>query len=79
MVLDLVVQALRRVYWPKDQDLMQRIEKDTYARAKKQRKEAGVPSLDNKGSILVEPIDEENRIRREDVVFNSATDDSPTK
>ncbi|POR38013.1 Phospholipid-transporting ATPase [Tolypocladium paradoxum] len=28
MVLELVVQAVRRVYWPTDQDLMQRIERD---------------------------------------------------
>lgn len=29
IVAELVVQAVRRVYWPTDQDLMQRIEKDT--------------------------------------------------
>lgn len=29
VVADLVVQAVRRVYWPTDQDLMQRIEKDS--------------------------------------------------
>ncbi|RFU72299.1 atpase, p-type, phospholipid-translocating, flippase [Trichoderma arundinaceum] len=28
IILELVVQAIRRVYWPTDQDLMQRIEKD---------------------------------------------------
>lgn len=28
VVMELVVQAVRRVYWPTDQDLMQRIEKD---------------------------------------------------
>ncbi|KAG5921586.1 hypothetical protein E4U53_003780 [Claviceps sorghi] len=28
VVLDLAVQAVRRVYWPTDQDLMQRIERD---------------------------------------------------
>ena len=28
VVLELVVQGIRRVYWPTDQDLMQRIEKD---------------------------------------------------
>lgn len=32
VVLDLVVQGIRRVYWPTDQDLMQRIEKDAGAR-----------------------------------------------
>jgi phospholipid-translocating ATPase len=32
VVMDLVVQAVRRVYWPTDQDLMQRIEKDANAR-----------------------------------------------
>ncbi|KAG5976494.1 hypothetical protein E4U55_007305 [Claviceps digitariae] len=32
VVMDLVVQAVRRVYWPTDQDLMQRIEKDEEAR-----------------------------------------------
>lgn len=29
IILELAVQAIRRVYWPTDQDLMQRIEKDT--------------------------------------------------
>lgn len=29
VVMDLVVQSIRRVYWPTDQDLMQRIEKDS--------------------------------------------------
>lgn len=29
IVIELAVQAVRRVYWPTDQDLMQRIEKDT--------------------------------------------------
>lgn len=28
IIIELAVQALRRVYWPTDQDLMQRIEKD---------------------------------------------------
>jgi phospholipid-translocating ATPase len=28
VVMELVVQAVRRVYWPTDQDLMQRIERD---------------------------------------------------
>lgn len=28
VVMELVVQAIRRVYWPTDQDLMQRLEKD---------------------------------------------------
>ncbi|KAL6876062.1 hypothetical protein HDV57DRAFT_150574 [Trichoderma longibrachiatum] len=28
MIMELAVQAIRRVYWPTDQDLMQRIEKD---------------------------------------------------
>ena len=28
VVMELVVQAIRRVYWPTDQDLMQRIERD---------------------------------------------------
>ncbi|UKZ46133.1 hypothetical protein TrVGV298_000331 [Trichoderma virens] len=28
IIMELVVQAVRRVYWPTDQDLMQRIEKD---------------------------------------------------
>ncbi|ODA79125.1 hypothetical protein RJ55_04717 [Drechmeria coniospora] len=28
LVLELVVQSIRRVYWPTDQDLMQRVEKD---------------------------------------------------
>lgn len=28
IVMELVVQSVRRVYWPTDQDLMQRIEKD---------------------------------------------------
>lgn len=32
VVMDLVVQGVRRVYWPTDQDLMQRIEKDSSAR-----------------------------------------------
>ncbi|GAB0137164.1 hypothetical protein EsDP_00005444 [Epichloe bromicola] len=32
VVVDLVVQGVRRVYWPTDQDLMQRIEKDANAR-----------------------------------------------
>ncbi|KND92004.1 putative phospholipid-transporting ATPase [Tolypocladium ophioglossoides CBS 100239] len=31
LVLELVVQGVRRVYWPTDQDLMQRIEKDVSA------------------------------------------------
>lgn len=35
-VIELVVQAIRRVYWPTDQDLMQRIEKDARARSKMQ-------------------------------------------
>jgi phospholipid-translocating ATPase len=34
VVAELVVQALRRVYWPNDQDLMQRIEKDALAQGK---------------------------------------------
>lgn len=29
IIIELAVQAIRRVYWPTDQDLMQRIEKDT--------------------------------------------------
>ncbi|KAL7945395.1 hypothetical protein V8C42DRAFT_323012 [Trichoderma barbatum] len=29
IIMELTVQAIRRVYWPTDQDLMQRIEKDT--------------------------------------------------
>lgn len=29
IILELVVQSVRRVYWPTDQDLMQRLEKDT--------------------------------------------------
>ena len=33
-VMELTVQAVRRVYWPTDEDMMQRIEKDTYAKAK---------------------------------------------
>lgn len=32
VVVDLVVQGVRRVYWPTDQDVMQRIEKDANAR-----------------------------------------------
>lgn len=32
VIMDLVVQGVRRVYWPTDQDLMQRIEKDAGAR-----------------------------------------------
>lgn len=32
VIIDLVVQSVRRVYWPTDQDLMQRIEKDAGAR-----------------------------------------------
>ncbi|KAG6108712.1 hypothetical protein E4U13_006325 [Claviceps humidiphila] len=32
IVMDLVVQSVRRVYWPTDQDLMQRVEKDEQAR-----------------------------------------------
>ncbi|OAA41818.1 ATPase, P-type, phospholipid-translocating, flippase [Metarhizium rileyi] len=32
VVMDLVVQGIRRVYWPTDQDLMQRIERDAGAR-----------------------------------------------
>lgn len=28
IVIDLAIQSIRRVYWPTDQDLMQRIEKD---------------------------------------------------
>ncbi|KAG5957074.1 hypothetical protein E4U58_006289 [Claviceps cyperi] len=32
IVMDLVVQGVRRVYWPTDQDLMQRVEKDEPAR-----------------------------------------------
>lgn len=28
IIIELAVQAIRRVYWPNDQDLMQRIEKD---------------------------------------------------
>lgn len=32
VVMDLVVQGVRRVYWPTDQDLMQRIEKDEETR-----------------------------------------------
>jgi phospholipid-translocating ATPase len=31
IVMELCVQAIRRVYWPTDQDLMQRIEKDAVA------------------------------------------------
>lgn len=30
-VLELLVQAVRRVYWPTDEDLMQRVEKDAGA------------------------------------------------
>lgn len=30
-VIELVVQSIRRVYWPTDQDIMQRIEKEAYA------------------------------------------------
>lgn len=29
VVMELVVQSIRRVYWPTDQDLMQRMEKDS--------------------------------------------------
>lgn len=32
VVMDLVIQAIRRVYWPTDEDLMQRVEKDEAAR-----------------------------------------------
>lgn len=32
IILELVVQGVRRVYWPTDQDLMQRIEQDEEAR-----------------------------------------------
>lgn len=32
IIAELVVQSIRRVYWPTDQDLMQRIEKDEEAR-----------------------------------------------
>lgn len=31
IVIELVIQAIRRVYWPTDEDLMQRVEKDQMA------------------------------------------------
>jgi phospholipid-translocating ATPase len=36
IILELVVQSVRRVYWPTDQDIMQRIEKEANAKRKRQ-------------------------------------------
>lgn len=63
IVLELVIQAVRRVYWPTDEDLMQRVEKDAeaYKALKERAKQADagegegfemqdlVPAMDGRG------------------------------
>ncbi|KAH0594627.1 hypothetical protein MHUMG1_07461 [Metarhizium humberi] len=75
VIMDLVVQGVRRVYWPTDQDLMQRIEKDAGARQALREhaalQEAGVEDDDvelqdlimrrGRGSVAVEDGREDTR------------------
>lgn len=75
VIMDLVVQGVRRVYWPTDEDLMQRIEKDAGARQALREhaalQEAGVEDDDvemqdlimrrGRGSVAVEDGREDTR------------------
>jgi phospholipid-translocating ATPase len=62
VVMDLVVQAIRRVYFAGDQDLMQRIEKD-----------GNVDKIFNPASL--EDGDEEQKAQQEDTAPRAREDD----
>ncbi|QPH03861.1 hypothetical protein C2857_000256 [Epichloe festucae Fl1] len=59
VVVDLVVQGVRRVYWPTDQDLMQRIEKDADARR---------ALAEHVASMEEDGVDHEDGIEMQDLV-----------
>ncbi|UNI19607.1 drs2 neo1 protein [Purpureocillium takamizusanense] len=60
VALELVVQGVRRVYWPTDQDLMQRIEKDKGLRCV-MRMHAGGGGADDEGVCDDDDADDDDR------------------
>ncbi|KFA79859.1 hypothetical protein S40288_03763 [Stachybotrys chartarum IBT 40288] len=63
VVAELVLQAVRRVYWPNDQDLMQRIEKDALAQGKLRDQAQAAERGETDGIELRELIAESERDR----------------
>lgn len=61
VVVELVIQAVRRVYWPTDQDIMQRIEKDANATRKLQDQAKAAERGEAEGIELREIIAETAR------------------
>ncbi|KAL7922515.1 hypothetical protein ACQKWADRAFT_292662 [Trichoderma austrokoningii] len=57
IIIELAVQAIRRVYWPTDQDLMQRIEKDTNSKQILRRYAAGGAGDLEKGKAQAQGIE----------------------
>ncbi|RBR25143.1 uncharacterized protein FIESC28_02051 [Fusarium coffeatum] len=64
IVIELVVQAIRRVYFPSDQDLMQRIEKDgNVDRVFGDGKDVEEGDADAEEGVMSEPAPEGERVR----------------
>ena len=64
IVIELVVQAIRRVYFPSDQDLMQRIEKDgNVDRVFGDGKDAEEGDGEAEEGVMSEPAPEGERVR----------------
>ena len=60
IVLELVIQAVRRVYWPTDEDLMQRVEKDerAYNALKERAREADAGDGEGEGFEMQDLVPE---------------------
>ena len=56
-IIELVVQAIRRVYFPTDQDFMQRIERDAYKKNKKAIKDPEFDGPENGNNDLIKMKD----------------------
>ncbi|KAH7318174.1 hypothetical protein B0I35DRAFT_451189 [Stachybotrys elegans] len=65
IVAELVVQAIRRVYFPSDEDLMQRVEKDSIAQKKLQDKALAAERGETDGIELRELIAESEATKRQ--------------
>jgi phospholipid-translocating ATPase len=64
IVIELVVQAIRRVYFPSDQDLMQRIEKDgNVDRVFGDGKDAEEGDAEAEERVVSDPAPENDRVR----------------
>ncbi|KAK2616985.1 drs2 neo1 protein [Conoideocrella luteorostrata] len=68
VIIDLVVQGVRRVYWPTDQDLMQRIEKDASAQQ----------ALREHAALMEQGVSEDD-IEMQDLIVQGGSGGDPSK